>query len=207
MNFEESLSTLRYADRAKKIQNKAVVNESAQDKLIRELKAENEQLKKALRDAVGADGMVNAKDFLEMMDHQDKAIDDIKNFDAKLQEQKEINVEKDVELEEKKKRENKRAPHLTNLNDDPMLSQQVYYGMVAFPVTVGRRNENPAPSIAFGGVNILKQHAQFNMLDNGLIALEIKQESALKDTFINGVLIAEGKNTQVLNHLDTIYLG
>jgi len=72
MNFEESLSTLRYADRAKKIQNKAVVNESAQDKLIRELKAENEQLKKALRDAVGADGMVNATDFLEMMDHQDK---------------------------------------------------------------------------------------------------------------------------------------
>lgn len=42
MNFEESLSTLRYADRAKKIQNKAVINESAQDKLIRELKAENE---------------------------------------------------------------------------------------------------------------------------------------------------------------------
>ena len=72
MNFEESLSTLRYADRAKKIQNKAVINESAQDKLIRELKAENEQLKKMLRDAVGADGMVNAKDFLEMMDHQDK---------------------------------------------------------------------------------------------------------------------------------------
>jgi len=124
-----------------------------------------------------------------------------------LQEQKEINVEKDVELEEKKKRENKRAPHLTNLNDDPMLSQHVYYGMAEFPVTVGRRNENPAPNIVFGGVNILKQHAQFNMLDNGLIALEIKQESALKDTFINGALIAKDKNTQVLNHLDTIYLG
>jgi len=29
MNYEESLSTLRYADRAKKIVNKAVVNESA----------------------------------------------------------------------------------------------------------------------------------------------------------------------------------
>lgn len=45
MNFEESLGTLRYADRAKKIQNKAVVNESATDKLIRELKTENEKLK------------------------------------------------------------------------------------------------------------------------------------------------------------------
>jgi kinesin family protein 1 len=47
-NYEETLSTLRYADRAKKIQNKAVVNESPQDKLIRELKEENERLKKEL---------------------------------------------------------------------------------------------------------------------------------------------------------------
>lgn len=47
-NYEETLSTLRYADQAKKIKNKPVVNESETDKLIRELKAENEKLKKAL---------------------------------------------------------------------------------------------------------------------------------------------------------------
>ena len=46
--FEESLSTLRYADRAKQIKCVAVVNESAQDKLIRELRAENEKLRKEL---------------------------------------------------------------------------------------------------------------------------------------------------------------
>jgi hypothetical protein len=45
-NYEETLGTLRYADRAKKIQNKATVNESPQDKMIRELKEENERLKK-----------------------------------------------------------------------------------------------------------------------------------------------------------------
>jgi len=33
--FLESVNTLRYADRAKKIKNKAIVNESEQDKLIR----------------------------------------------------------------------------------------------------------------------------------------------------------------------------
>jgi len=38
-NYEESLSTLRYADRAKKIVNKAIINESVQDKIIRELRA------------------------------------------------------------------------------------------------------------------------------------------------------------------------
>lgn len=38
----------RYADRAKKIKNKAVVNENPMDKLIRELKEENEKLKLAM---------------------------------------------------------------------------------------------------------------------------------------------------------------
>jgi hypothetical protein len=56
MNFEESLGTLRYADRAKKIQNKAVVNESATDKLIRELKTENEKLKELLMKAAKGGG-------------------------------------------------------------------------------------------------------------------------------------------------------
>ena len=35
--YEETLNTLKYADRAKKIKNKPVVNESPQDKIIREL--------------------------------------------------------------------------------------------------------------------------------------------------------------------------
>lgn len=49
-NYEESLSTLRYADQAKKIKNRAEINESATDKLIRELKAENSRLMKLLED-------------------------------------------------------------------------------------------------------------------------------------------------------------
>ena len=48
LNYEETLSTLRYADNAKKIQNKAVINESVQDKMIRELKEENKKLKELL---------------------------------------------------------------------------------------------------------------------------------------------------------------
>lgn len=43
-NFEETLSTLRYADQAKKIKNVAVVNETETDKIIKGLKAENERL-------------------------------------------------------------------------------------------------------------------------------------------------------------------
>ncbi len=58
INYEESLSTLRYADRAKKIMNRAVVNESGQEKVIRELKEENEKLKQILMQAA-RDGVTN----------------------------------------------------------------------------------------------------------------------------------------------------
>lgn len=45
---QETLSTLRYADRAKQIKNSAVVNEDPNEKLIRTLREEIEALKKAL---------------------------------------------------------------------------------------------------------------------------------------------------------------
>lgn len=44
-NHEESLSTLRYADRAKHIENHAVVNEDPNAKIIRELREEVARLK------------------------------------------------------------------------------------------------------------------------------------------------------------------
>lgn len=43
--YEETLNTLKYADRAKKIKNKPTINESPQDKIIRELQEENKRLK------------------------------------------------------------------------------------------------------------------------------------------------------------------
>lgn len=54
--YEETLNTLKYADRAKKIKCKPTINESPQDKLIRELQAEN----KRLRDSLGGGALVAA---------------------------------------------------------------------------------------------------------------------------------------------------
>lgn len=48
-NFEETLSTLRYADRAKRIVNHAVVNEDPNAKIIRELREEVETLRTQLQ--------------------------------------------------------------------------------------------------------------------------------------------------------------
>lgn len=49
INYDETLSTLRYADRAKQIVCKAVVNEDANAKLIRELKEEIQKLRELLK--------------------------------------------------------------------------------------------------------------------------------------------------------------
>ena len=42
INYVETLSTLRYADRAKRIKTKAVVNENPVEKLIRQLKVSSD---------------------------------------------------------------------------------------------------------------------------------------------------------------------
>ena len=48
INYDETLSTLRYADRAKRIRCHAVVNEDPNAKLVRELRAEVDRLKNLL---------------------------------------------------------------------------------------------------------------------------------------------------------------
>ncbi|KAF2481426.1 hypothetical protein BDY17DRAFT_301324 [Neohortaea acidophila] len=54
INFEETLSTLRYADSAKRIKNHAVVNEDPNARMIRELKEELAQLRAKLGSGTGA---------------------------------------------------------------------------------------------------------------------------------------------------------
>ena len=47
-NYDETLSTLRYAHRAKRIQNKPKINEDPKDTLIREYQDEINKLKAML---------------------------------------------------------------------------------------------------------------------------------------------------------------
>ena len=58
INYDETLSTLRYADSAKRIKNHAVVNEDANARMIRELKEELALLRSKLGGGGGAGGSV-----------------------------------------------------------------------------------------------------------------------------------------------------
>ncbi|MEE6479399.1 hypothetical protein FKM82_012240 [Ascaphus truei] len=49
-NYDETISTLRYANRAKNIKNKARINEDPKDALLRQFQKEIEDLKKKLKD-------------------------------------------------------------------------------------------------------------------------------------------------------------
>uniref|UniRef100_A0A8C4NH62 Uncharacterized protein n=1 Tax=Eptatretus burgeri TaxID=7764 RepID=A0A8C4NH62_EPTBU len=60
INFDETLSTLRYADRAKQIKCNAVVNEDPNSRLIRELKEEVARLRDLLR-SQGLGDVVDSK--------------------------------------------------------------------------------------------------------------------------------------------------
>ena len=49
-NFDESISTLRYANRAKNIKNRAKINEDPKDALLRQFQKEIDELKKRLQE-------------------------------------------------------------------------------------------------------------------------------------------------------------
>ena len=77
VNYEETLSTLRYAWQVKSIKNEAKVNESPQEKLIRELKEENERLKRMAGGGGGAGGSVDPA-MLEEFENNKRMLDQIR---------------------------------------------------------------------------------------------------------------------------------
>ena len=67
-NYDETLSTLRYASRAKNIQNKPVINEDPKDALLRQYEEEIKQLKDMLQALSEGKGL--NKEMVERASHQ-----------------------------------------------------------------------------------------------------------------------------------------
>ena len=209
INYEETLSTLRYADRAKKIQNKAVINESEHDKMVRLLKEENVNLKKMIEDLnkklMGQGGVVGEEDqqaFLELKEQYEanqKVMGDMqKTFEEKLEEAKKH------ESENIGKKVDKTLPHLLVLNEDLQLSYKLRYALNELPVYVGRKHGNPVPQIVLSGIGIKQNHAQF-LKEGDNILLKAADKEAMEYIFVNGKKIPE--QGQIINHKDRIIFG
>lgn len=110
MNVEETINTLRYAESAKKIKNKPVINEDPKDAQLRKIQEEIEFLKKQLEGGIGGgkykmqDGMNNVEDENSMKTMMEKIEKEKEDF--KFQQEKEIHKIKqlkDMAEEEKNK--------------------------------------------------------------------------------------------------------
>ena len=75
-NYDETISTLRYATRAKSIKNHAVVNEDPKDALLRQFQKEIEELKKQLGDGVDQIGNEDSEgdDYEDYVDESGKRV-------------------------------------------------------------------------------------------------------------------------------------
>ena len=211
INYEETLSTLRYADRAKKIQNKAVINESEHDKTVRLLKEENDDLKKkieSLMKKVGDGGSLNDDDQKAFNDlkaqyEETKKLCDTmsKTFNERLEEAKKANKELGIEKVDIEK------PHLIVLNEDPQLSHKLKYSLKELPIYVGRKHGNPQPKIKLSGIGIKTNHAIFVQGDKpNQIILKPNESDAIKYIYINGKKL-KSQDGQVLRNKDRIIFG
>ncbi|KAF2075782.1 hypothetical protein CYY_002915 [Polysphondylium violaceum] len=194
INYEETLSTLRYADSAKKIKTVAVVNEDPQSKLIRELQSEVEKLKQLMGGGGGG-----------MNDHSKASDEELLTLHEKIEQYEKIMAELNKSWEEKlseaeRIREDRKAalkdmgvaikvvssiPHLINLNEDPLMSESLVYYIREGLTKIGRESDS---DIILNGLNIHKEHCVLEN-DNGVVTIspptsfinEIEAEEAADD--------------------------
>ncbi|KAI9201884.1 uncharacterized protein BJ171DRAFT_601452 [Polychytrium aggregatum] len=158
INYEETLSTLRFMDRAKQIKTQAVVNESPIDKLIRELKEENEALKRKMVEAGGKGGSGEDAQLRQQIMEYDKAIADLnKSWQQRLEE---VQKQKEEDTKAEKAKENRKnaEPYLKNINEDPLLSGMMIYFIQPGKMTIGLKRTGKA-DIPLSGLSIRANHA------------------------------------------------
>lgn len=103
LNYAETISTLRYAGRAKNIQNRTHINDEPKDALLRHFQEEIAELKKQLEDGL-----------IEIGSEEDDVDDD------EEEEEEEDDNENDIENETVVKKQ-KRKSTKNKLNDDVIL--------------------------------------------------------------------------------------
>ncbi|CAM1328548.1 Uncharacterised protein g9786 [Pycnogonum litorale] len=203
VNYDESLSTLRYADRAKQIRTVAVINEDKTEKLIRELTEENEKLKRQMGDKTIIDPSAEAKMSPAEIATMRKSIEE--ELAAQMAENEREMVEMRQTLEEKlkmadqvpgdamkKKEERNKYPHLTNINFDTQLTDKIVHIIRPGENTVGK---DPNCNVQLQGPSIQESHALIEFHDNGGVSVEKVGDSKIVlngDPVSTRVLLSDG---------------
>ncbi|XP_028137555.2 kinesin-like protein KIF13A isoform X1 [Diabrotica virgifera virgifera] len=177
-NYEETLSTLRYADRAKRIVNHAVVNEDPNARIIRELTQEVEALREMLKHATGSPvGDVQRVDIHQKLSESEKLYKEMsQTWEEKLMKTERIQNERQQALEkmgisvqDSGIKVEKNKYYLVNLNADPYLNELlVYYLKNETVVGASSSGSGKEPDIQLSGLGIQPEHCIITIEDNGL---------------------------------------
>ncbi|CAF3662340.1 unnamed protein product [Adineta steineri] len=208
VNFDETLGTLRFADRVKRIKNTVVVNENPMEKLVRGLKEENDRLKLLIDTGKYnlqleiQPGMTNQDIELMRKEMEEEIRSQIQenqqilqnsktSWDLKLKQAQSNDKQSSIPLD-------KKIPCLANLNEDPMLSYVICHCLNTDEITIGNRNS----TICFNGLNILEHHAiirRVNSTSHELIPGESGSKIKVNGYNLNGAT--------KLQHKDRILFG
>ncbi|KAF8817794.1 kinesin motor domain-containing protein [Cardiosporidium cionae] len=216
INFTETLSTLRYADRVKQIKTYAKVNENPMEKLVRELKEEIERLKQCLGGEL-PQGISPLE--LELVTHRYEsqlsesrtALEEMsKNWQDKLMATQVFPLPSNLP---KIEAETNKFPSIKNINEDPFLSGKLVFTIKVGDNIVGKADASHKPDILLGGAGISTEHAKIRMesiLDDETNDFEEFNFEcfieAKSKTMVNGELLEPGK-TRELSHKDRILFG
>ncbi|KAJ2554462.1 hypothetical protein EV175_002575 [Coemansia sp. RSA 1933] len=170
-DYSETLSTLRYADRAKHIVNVATVNEDATVKLVRELKEEIAELRKRL--ALAGPNSAQGGDLEDQLEANEKLIAEMnQTWEQKLQRTQTLQMEREralaalgIAIDTNSAglgvglHAPRDIPHLVNLSEDPLMSECLVYNIKPGHTLVGSATD---ADIRLGGTSVCAHHCRFD---------------------------------------------
>ncbi|XP_076811418.1 kinesin-like protein KIF3A [Clavelina lepadiformis] len=179
-NYDETISTLRYANRAKNIKNKAVINEDPKDALLRQFQKEIEELRKKLaeeggsgseesEEEVGEDGVVRRRKGKKS--HQRRGSAHMAELRKKIEEERR-QLEEGKEMVEEEK--NKAKHDLEKKMDELKKAQQEHEQLQ-------ERLRRIEKKVIVGGVDLLqKAEEQEKLLEESNIELQERKEQEVE---------------------------
>uniref|UniRef100_A0A8C7YD03 Kinesin family member 13Bb n=1 Tax=Oryzias sinensis TaxID=183150 RepID=A0A8C7YD03_9TELE len=200
-NYDETLSTLRYADRAKNIINHAVVNEDPNARIIRELREEVEKLREQLTVAES----MKAPELKDRLEESEKLIEEmtvtweekLRNTEAVAQERQKQLESLGISLQSSGIRVVDDKCFLVNLNADPALNELLVYYLKEHT----RVGSADSQDIQLCGMAIHAEHCVIDITESNGVMLTPHRNAR---TWLNGVAVSSPVQ---LNHGDRILWG
>ncbi|XP_053746424.1 kinesin-like protein KIF16B isoform X1 [Panthera pardus] len=205
VNYGETLSTLRYANRAKNIINKPTINEDANVKLIRELRAEIARLKTLLAQGnqIALLDSPTALSMEEKLQQNEARVQELtKEWTNKWNETQNILKEQTLAL----RKEgigvvlDSELPHLIGIDDDLLSTGIILYHLKEGQTYVGREDASTEQDIVLHGLDLESEHCIFENVGGTVTLIPLSGSQCS----VNGVQIMEATH---LNQGAVILLG